>query len=316
MTSGVGDRVAAVGEARPRRPRCSRPNSVISRPARPLVIAAIGIDVDLGCRRARGAAMKSTSATSSITGSVSGIMTIVVTPPAAAAWLAEAKVSRCSRAGLADEDAHVDQAGQRRSRRVQSMTSAPSGAPWFVPPPAGGDDAAVGDDHRAGLVEAARGIDDAGVLEDDRRGRASSCSHELADRHSCVRQVRGEGFEHRHAHGDAHLDLLVDDALRAVGDLPRRSRRRGSSGPGCMTSASGLAQASFSASRPKKRKYSRTEGTKAPAMRSRCRRSIITTSAPSRPSRMSVKTSTPMPLDAGRQQRRGRRRRAPARPAR
>ena len=40
--------------------------------------------------------MKSTSATWSMTGSVSGMTTMVVTPPAAAAWLAVFSVSRCS----------------------------------------------------------------------------------------------------------------------------------------------------------------------------------------------------------------------------
>ena len=54
---------------------------------------------------------------------------------------------------------------------------------------------------------------------------------------------------------------------------------------------------------------------KAAFMRSRCRRSIITTSAPARPSRMEVKTSTPsrsMPAGAAWTARR----RAPARPSR
>ena len=37
---------------------------------------------------------------------------MVVMPPAAAAWLAEAKVSRWLGAGLADKGAHVDQAGR------------------------------------------------------------------------------------------------------------------------------------------------------------------------------------------------------------
>ncbi len=75
-------------------------------------------------------------------------------------------------------------------------------------------------------------------------------------------------------------------------------------GPGCITSASGAARASFSASRPKKRKYSRALGTGAAPppspMRSRCRRSIITTSTPSRPRAMSWNTSTPRrPTSAG-----------------
>ena len=38
--------------------------------------------------------------------------------------------------------------------------------------------------------------------------------------------------EDRHAHGDAGLDLIEDDAPRAVGDRRDRSRRRGSSGRG------------------------------------------------------------------------------------
>ena len=47
-----------------------------------------------------------------MTGEVSGWQMMVVTPPAAAAWLAEASVSRWLGAGLADEGAHVDQAGR------------------------------------------------------------------------------------------------------------------------------------------------------------------------------------------------------------
>ena len=54
-----------------------------------------------------------------------------------------------------------------------------------------------------------------------------------------------------------------------------------------MTRTWGLARLSFSASRPKKRKYSRVEGTKAPSIRSSCSRSIITTSTPVIPARMS-----------------------------
>jgi hypothetical protein len=64
-------------------------------------------------------------------------------------------------------------------------------------------------------------------------------------------------------------------------------------GPGCMTMASGLASASFSGVRPQDLKNSCVEGSRAPCMRSFCRRSIITTSTPRRPSRMSWKTRTP-----------------------
>ncbi len=58
-------------------------------------------------------------------------------------------------------------------------------------------------------------------------------------------------------------------------------------GPGCITSASGLARPSFSASRPKNRKNSRALGTGPARMRSRWSRSIITMSASARPASMS-----------------------------
>ncbi len=58
-------------------------------------MAAMGCTWTSAVSRAR-LRMKSTSATSSITGSVLGMQTMVVTPPAAAARLAVASVSRCS----------------------------------------------------------------------------------------------------------------------------------------------------------------------------------------------------------------------------
>src|SRR5262245_6988243 len=33
-----------------------------------------------------------------------------------------------------------------------------------------------------------------------------------------IRQIPRQGFEHGHAHGDTHFDLLADQRLRAVGD--------------------------------------------------------------------------------------------------
>jgi hypothetical protein len=53
---------------------------------------------------------KSTSAPSSMTGAVSGIRTKLVTPPAAAASPADGEGLAIFLAGLAGEDAHVDQA--------------------------------------------------------------------------------------------------------------------------------------------------------------------------------------------------------------
>ena len=40
-------------------------------------------------------------------------------------------------------------------------------------------------------------------------------------RASLVGQVAGKRLEHRHAHGDPHLDLLADEGLRSVGDVGR-----------------------------------------------------------------------------------------------
>ena len=57
---------------------------------------------------------KSTVAGSSMAGEVSGWQMMVVTPPAAAAWLADAKRFAMPGARLADEGAHVDQAGRNQ----------------------------------------------------------------------------------------------------------------------------------------------------------------------------------------------------------
>ncbi len=110
----------------------------------------------------------------------------------------------------------------------------------------GGGDAAVLDHHVARAVDAAGGIDDAGVPDDDRPDFAHRIFLDVARAlrrradFSGIRKVRGERLEHRHAHGDAHLDLLADEAARPVGDrgvdLDAAVHRAG-----CMTRASGAA---------------------------------------------------------------------------
>ena len=71
-------------------------------------------------------------------------------------------------AGLADEDAHVDEAG--RHDRALAVDDLGSRRPRRLQPPR--DPAAtmrtVGDDDRADRIQIARGIDDAGIVEDDR----------------------------------------------------------------------------------------------------------------------------------------------------
>ncbi len=100
----------------------SRPISVISRPASPLVKAAEGWMRTAESTRARRST-KSTIAGSSMTGSVSGRHTMVVMPPAAAARLAEASVSRCSAPGSPRKACRSTSPGARTSER-QSMRRA------------------------------------------------------------------------------------------------------------------------------------------------------------------------------------------------
>ncbi|MCY1481797.1 hypothetical protein D9M68_153380 [compost metagenome] len=107
----------------------SRPNSVISSPASPLVRAAAGWTLTRALSRAVFFTY-STSAISSITGSVSGIAMKVVTPPTAAARDADSKVSRCSLPGSPTNTRASTRPGTA-VRPSQSLTKAPSGAPWF-----------------------------------------------------------------------------------------------------------------------------------------------------------------------------------------
>ena len=105
----------------------SRPISAISSPRRPLVSAAIGCTCTIEVSRARRST-KSTIAGSSIAGEVSGCDTIVVTPPAAAAWLAEAMVSRYSAPG-SPMKARMSMRPGATTLPLQSITSVASGTP-------------------------------------------------------------------------------------------------------------------------------------------------------------------------------------------
>ena len=116
---------------------------------------------------------------------------MVVTPPAAAAWLAEAMVSRCSRAGLADEGAHVDEAGRHHLAPAIDDLGALGHA--------GGADAALGlADHAVGEQEVARrcrdratGSSDAPIGKQDRPALGDHHGDRLcAERASGIRQVR------------------------------------------------------------------------------------------------------------------------------
>ncbi len=137
------------------------------------------------------------------------MVTMVVTPPAAAARLPLSSVSRCSPPGSPTKTRMSTRPGRIASPR-QSTISAPSGAPWFAAsgPAATMRPSTTRTAPRAS--SAARGIDHASVGEENRRGHATSPT--------TLRKVLAKRLQHRHAHRHAHLDLLADDALQAVGD--------------------------------------------------------------------------------------------------
>ncbi len=147
----------------------SSPISAISRPSRRLVSAAEGKTRTFASSRARRR-MKSTTAGSSTGGLVSGRMTRLVTPPAAAAALALAIVSRCSAPGSPTKTRMSTRPGATTSPR-QSTTRASCGSwsrvtagPTPAMTPVHGEEPAA----RFGL---ALGIDEAGVEKGDRRAR-------------------------------------------------------------------------------------------------------------------------------------------------
>ena len=174
---------------------------------------------------------KSTIAGSSITGSVSGWQTMVVTPPAAAAWLAEASVSRCSAPGSPMK--------ARMSTRPGATTLAVAVDDLGAFRHAGRADAAlgladhaVGDQQVAGEIEVARRIDDARVGEQDRAavGQHAQAFGKLRDSASSTAM--------RTATPISTCSRISDCAPSATAESISTPRFIG---PGCITSASGLA---------------------------------------------------------------------------
>src|SRR4051794_34024934 len=153
---------------------------------------------------------KSTVAELSITGEVSGWQMMVVMPPAAAAWLADAKVSRWLAPGSPTK--------ARRSTSPGAMTlpaqltmSVPSGTP-AAPMPRRKSRMTPSAIRRSPGPSKLRDGSITRALA-SRMGRRS-----ISMSVSRVGQVAGECFEYRHAHCHAHLDLFADQGLRAIGD--------------------------------------------------------------------------------------------------
>src|SRR5882724_7332803 len=132
---------------------------------------------------------KSTVAELSITGSVSGWQMMVVMPPVAAAWLADAKVSRWPRPGSPTK-ARMSMRPGAMIMPAQLTMSVPSGTPAAPMP------------RRASRITPL----------------ASRTSRRSVSMVLTIGQVAGERFEHRHPHCHSHFDLLADQRLRAVGD--------------------------------------------------------------------------------------------------
>src|SRR5215813_9518490 len=194
----------------------SRPISVISLPSNPLVIAAIGCTCTIALSRARRST-KSTVAGLSIGGDVSGWQITVVTPPAAAAWLAEASVSRLASPG-SPMKARISIRPGAISLPRQSITSVPSGTP-AAPMPFFASRMRPSAMNKSPTMSRLRVGSTIRALA-SRIGRRSDniTSLPFYFERLCIGQVPRQSFEHGHAYSHAHLDLLTDQGLRAVGD--------------------------------------------------------------------------------------------------
>src|SRR6202521_1775014 len=184
----------------------NRPISVISWPRMPLVSAAIGWILTIAVSRARRST-KSTVAELSITGEVSGWQMMVVMPPAAAAWLAEANVSRWLAPGSPTK-ARMSTRPGATILPEQLMMSVPSGTPAAPMPrrlsrmePSAIKTSPMPSKSREGSI---------------RRALASRLGRRSVSMMSRVRQVAGERFKHRHPHRHSHFHLFADQRLRAV----------------------------------------------------------------------------------------------------
>src|ERR1700726_1783227 len=174
----------------------------------PFVRAAIGWMLTIAVSRARRST-KSTVAELSITGEVSGWQMMVVMPPVAAAWLAEAKVSRWLAPGSPTK-ARMSISPGATPLPVQFTMSVPSGTPAAPMPrldsrmvPSAIKTSPIPSKSRDGSI---------------RRALASRIGGGSVSMMARVRQVAGKRFEHRHPHRHSHFHLLADQRLGAVGD--------------------------------------------------------------------------------------------------
>src|ERR1700743_718464 len=172
----------------------------------PLVSAAIGWMLTIAVSRARRST-KSTVAELSITGEVSGWQIMLVMPPVAAAWLADAKVSRWPAPGSPTK-ARMSIRPGAMILPAQLMMSVPSGTPAAPMPrllsritPSAISTSPGPSKSRDGSTT---------------RAFASRIGRRSVSMTSRVRQGAGECFEHRPPHRHSHFHLFADQRLRAV----------------------------------------------------------------------------------------------------
>src|SRR3954452_15428363 len=151
---------------------------------------------------------KSTVAELSMTGEVSGWQMMVVMPPAAAARLAEAKVSRWLAPGSPTK-ARMSTSPGATIMPAQLMMSVPSGTPAAPMPRLASRITPSAIRTSPGPSKSREGS--------TTRALASRIGRRSVSMMSRVRQVAGERFEHRHPHRHSHFDLFADQRLRAVG---------------------------------------------------------------------------------------------------
>src|SRR6202158_3935087 len=151
---------------------------------------------------------KSTVAELSMTGEVSGWQMMGVMPPVAAAWLAEAKVSRWLAPGSPTK-ARMSISPGAMILPAQLTMSVPSGTPAAPMPrlesriiPSAISTSPTPSKSREGSI---------------RRALASRIGRRSVSMISRVRQGAGERLGHRHPHRHSPFHLLAGQRLRAVG---------------------------------------------------------------------------------------------------
>src|ERR1019366_4892455 len=202
---------------------CNKPISAISAPLRPAVKAAEGSTRTRPVSRARRK-RKSTTAGPSTGGLVSGRARIVVTPPAAAANVAVAIVSRCSAPGSPIKARMSTRPGATQSppqsiirawagRFVRVMAGPKSRIkPSIIRTPPAFSSNAAGSINLALISARGWGAMD----EEEGCEEADACF--TRNSLSSIRQMPRQGFQYGNPHRDPHFDLLADKTPFPIGD--------------------------------------------------------------------------------------------------